>query len=98
MEVTAGAQLSVFSILCILIGLDLWISQKRWKQFGVKIELNPLVRYLAQQSTKMGLAGLLLVNLILLWLAVHSQTFLLLLTGAKFSLAMLQLRSLIQNK
>lgn len=83
----------VVLLLCsILIGVDCKISSLRWKQYG---DLNPLVNYaLKTWGEKTGLATLIGSNLLLLALLSTSPRLLLVLLGAKMSLAVLQLKSL----
>ena len=91
--------LLISSALCILIGLDLWISQKRWKQ-GVK-DLNPVVQFGVKNYGRLGGSSALLAsNLILLtglWL-LDMPMLLAIFLGVKLGLASLQIRSLIENE
>jgi hypothetical protein len=81
--------------ILILIGLDLRISYSRWKAFGSRIELNPLVRYFVRtQGIQAGLAALLILNLAILGLLSRYPIPLAILLGAKLGLAVLQLKSL----
>jgi hypothetical protein len=93
---TPGALLSVFSLLCILTGLDLWISQRRWKA-GIK-DLNPLVQHFAKKGTILGLLALGATNLLVMAAAFLYLPLTLVLLGGKMALASLQLRSLLENK
>ena len=92
---TPQALLIVFSLLCILTGLDLWISQKRWKQ-GAK-DLNPVVQHFASKSTLLGLLALASINLLVIAAAFLYLPLILILLGGKLALASLQLRSLINE-
>ena len=89
-------QLLVLGSLCILIGLDLRISQTRWKIFGPEVELNPLVRLFVRE--KQGAFGFLLCNLPAFLLAILFPPLAFMLLGAKISLCALQLRSLQLNE
>lgn len=82
-------------LTALLIGLDLKISYSRMKTFGPEIELNPIVRWMAQNlSLTQATLGLLIINLgLLLFLSVH-PTLLAIVFGAKLALAMLQIKSL----
>jgi hypothetical protein len=96
MVVTPAALLTVCSLLCILIGLDLWISQKRWRQ-GHK-DLNPVVQHFVKNhGPTVGLLALGAINLLILAGALLYIPALLILLGAKLALASLQLRSLMET-
>ena len=93
---TPQALLIVFSLLCILTGLDLWISQKRWKQ-GVK-DLNPVVQHFVKtQGPTVGLLALAAINVLILAAAFLYLPLIFVLLGGKIALASLQLRSLINE-
>lgn len=95
MEVTLEALLLGFS-LCILTGLDLWISQKRWKQ-GVR-DLNPIVQHFVKNhGPTIGLLALAGINLLVAAVAFLYLPLVWMLVGGKLALASLQLRSLIEN-
>lgn len=88
--------LLISSILCILIGLDLWISQKRWKR-GIR-DLNPVVQHFVKtQGPTVGLLALGAINLLVVAAAFLYLPLTLVLVGAKAALASIQLRSLIEN-
>ena len=87
--------LQVFS-LCILIGLDLKISQKRWKQ-GAR-DLNPIVEHFrTSQGSAAGLLALAGINLLVVAVAFLCQPLVWMLIGGKLALASLQLRSLYEH-
>jgi hypothetical protein len=87
--------LTVFS-LCALTGLDLWISNKRWKA-GAK-DLNPVVQHFVKNhGTTVGSLSLAAINLIVIAAASLCLPGLLILLGAKIALAALQIRSIIEN-
>lgn len=75
-----------------LTGLDLWISQKRWKQGSP--DLNPVVQHFAKQSHLAGSLVLATLNLLVMAAASLYQPLLWMLLGGKLTLASIQLRSL----
>ena len=96
-EVTPAGLFTVCSALCILTGLDLWISQKRWKQ-GIR-DLNPVVQHFVKSSgTTVGLLALTAINLLVIAAALLYLPLIFVLLGGKLTLASIQLRSLIENE
>jgi hypothetical protein len=89
-------QLLILDSLCLLlIGLDLYLSGKRMRKYGINVELNPLVRYVARtEGITAAVAILLVSNVMLLGMFQPSPTLLSMFTGAKLALAALQIRSL----
>jgi hypothetical protein len=79
--------------LCILTGLDLKITQMRWKLGAT--DLNPIVEHFRKTSgPTVGLLMLAAINLLVLAAATRYQPLLWMLLGGKLSLASLQFRSL----
>ena len=85
----------ITSALLGLIGFDLWLSSKRWKQ-GIP-DLNPVVQHFVKKSTTLGLLALGATNLLVMAAAFLYLPLLWMLLGGKMALASLQLRSLILN-
>jgi ABC-type proline/glycine betaine transport system permease subunit len=97
MVVTPVALLTVCSFLCILIGFDLWISQKRW-QTGAR-DLNPVVQHFVKNhGPTVGLLALGAINCLVMAAALMYLPLMFVLLGGKLALASIQLRSLLENE
>jgi uncharacterized membrane protein len=95
--VTPLELLTVCSALCILTGLDLWISHKRWKA-GYR-DLNPVVQHFVKKGgTTVGVLALAAINLLVIAASFLYLPLTCILLGGKLALASLQLRSLIENE
>ena len=80
----------------LLIGLDIYLSHRRMKDYGAVVELNPVAKQLAKdQGITAAVVFLALWNLALLIMLDHySQTLLHVFFGAKLGLGAMQLKSL----
>jgi hypothetical protein len=95
--VTPVALFIVCSSLLCLIGLDLWISVKRWKQ-GSR-DLNPVVQHFVKNhGPTVGSLSLLSINLLVVAAAFQYIPLLWMLLGSKIALASIQIRSLMENE
>lgn len=95
--IEARGLLPISSALCILIGLDLWISQKRWKQ-GIR-DLNPVVQHFVKKhGIFAGLLSLGAINLLVMAAAFLYLPLVWMLLGGKLALASIQIRSLLENE
>ena len=76
-----------------LIGLDAYLTYRRMKKFGFRVELNPVTRTVTEENGLLaGMAFHFAYNIGLLWASVH-YGFLQLLVGLKLGLAAMQLKS-----
>jgi hypothetical protein len=96
-EVTPGELLTACSGLLCLIGLDLWISAKRWKQ-GHR-DLNPVVQHFVKNhGVTVGLLVMSAMNLLIVAAALMYLPLIFVLLGGKLTLASIQLRSLYEHR
>lgn len=78
-----------------LTGIDLYVTQKRIKEFGFQVELNPACKWLASHvGLRSALVFLGLFNVALLLWCLDHPICLHVLFGSKLSLAALQIKSL----
>jgi len=82
---------------CLLVGLDLYLSYHRLREFGPLVELNPVAREIAKDGGPKGAITFLgIFNLAILASLLYFQldTWLHVFFGAKLGLAAMQLKSL----
>lgn len=86
------------AIACSLVGFDVWLTRRRMREYGTKIEMNPVIRRLTNKlGIELGLllgvfipfCALTLVCQGLGWEDVYAAY-----TGFRFFLFSMQLRSL----
>lgn len=80
----------------LLVGLDLYLSNRRMRNYGIAVELNPVAKQLARdQGVTAAVVFLALWNIaLLIGLDYYSQTLLHVFFGAKLGLGAMQLKSL----
>lgn len=76
-----------------LICLDAYLTYRRMKKFGFRVELNPVTRTVTEENGLLaGMAYHFAWNAALLWASAH-YGFVQLLVGLKLGLAAMQLKS-----